>query len=425
MVNASIEARPGWISRLGGRPAAGLARKLVLKLLSKLEVGCIRIVDGDNIDVFGITSPDFPNVVTIRILHHQAYTAITWGGSVGAAEAYMFRHWDTDDLTTLVRLVIRNQMLFKGLDSGLSRLGAPLYKLFHFLRRNTLSGSRKNIVAHYDLGNDFYRLFLDDTLTYSSGVFERPDATLKEASIAKYDRICRKLNISEDDHVVEIGTGWGGFTLHAVKNYGCRVTTTTISDEQYKLAEERFEKAGISDRVTLLKSDYRELTGQFDKLVSIEMIEAVGHQYLDGFMAQCAGLLKPDGMMLIQAITIADWAFDEHKKEVDFIKHYIFPGSCIPSVTAIGDAVAKGTDLRLFDLEDITPHYAETLRRWRRNFLANLEAVKKLGFSTEFARMWEYYLRYCEAGFDERYLGNAQMVFAKPLFRTPITLRDQ
>ncbi len=425
MVNASIEARPGWISRLGGKQAAGLARKLVLKLLAKLETGCIKIVDGEQIDVFGNTSKAYPNVITIRIFHYQAYTAIVWGGSVGAAEAYMLKYWDADDVTSLVRVVIRNQMLFKGLDSGISRLAAPFYKIFHFLRRNTLSGSRKNIVAHYDLGNDFYRLFLDETLTYSSGVFERPDVSLKEASIAKYDRICRKLNLSEKDHVLEIGTGWGGFTLHAVQNYGCRVTTTTISDEQYALAKERFDRAGISDRVTLLTSDYRELTGKFDKLVSIEMIEAVGHQYLNGFMAQCASMLKPDGIMLIQAITMADWAFDEHKKEVDFIKRYIFPGSCIPSVAAIGDAVAKGTDLRLFDLEDITPHYAETLRRWRNNFLGNLEAVKALGFSSEFLRMWEYYLRYCEAGFDERYLGNAQMVFAKPLFRTPIALRVQ
>lgn len=424
MVNASIEAIPGWISRIGGKPAAGLARKLVLRLLSKLETGAVRIVDGKQVHVFGSTSPEYPKVVTVRILHYQAYTAITWGGSVGAAEAYMLRYWEADDVTALVRLVIRNQILFRNLDSGLSRLASPIYKLFHFFRRNTVSGSRRNIVAHYDLGNDFYRLFLDDTMTYSSGVFESPDATLKEASLAKYDRICRKLNLTENDHVLEIGTGWGGFTLHAARIYGCRVTTTTISDEQYELARQRFESAGISDRVTLLKSDYRELTGQFDKLVSIEMIEAVGHQYLNGFMAQCANLLKPDGIMLIQAITMADWAFDEHKREVDFIKRYIFPGSCIPSVAAIGDAVAKGTDLRLYDLEDITPHYAETLRRWRKNFLANVDKVNALGFSTAFVRMWEYYLRYCEAGFDERYLGNAQMVFTRPLYRRPIGLRD-
>ncbi len=423
MANASIEARTGWTGRLGGKRAAGLARKLVLRLLSGLETGCIRIQDGEEVDVFGGTSFEYPDMVTVRIHRKEAYTAIIRGGSVGAAEAYMLGYWDADDVTLLVRLVIRNQMLFNRLDRGLSRLTAPFYKLFHFLRRNTLSGSRRNIVAHYDLGNDFYRLFLDNTMTYSSGIFERPDATLEEASIAKYDRICRKLNLSEKDHVLEIGTGWGGFTLHAVQNYGCRVTTTTISDAQHALARERFDGAGISDRVTLLKSDYRKLSGRFDKLVSIEMIEAVGHQFLHHFMQRCADLLKPDGILLIQAITMADWAFEAHKKEVDFIKRYIFPGSCIPSVAAIGNAVAKATDLRLFDLEDITPHYAETLRRWRGNFLANLEAVKAQGFPSEFVRMWAYYLRYCEAGFAERYLGSVQMVFAKPLFRNAANLR--
>lgn len=415
MVNELVETRSGWMHRIAGRPAADLARKLVLKLLSKMKIGSIRIVDGKHIDVFGRTSPEFPKAVTVRIRHHQAYTAIAWGGSVGAAEAYIHRFWDADDVTTLVRLVIRNQTMFRDLDSGASRLAAPLYKFFHFLRRNTPSGSRKNIVAHYDLGNDFYRLFLDDTMTYSSGIFEGPDTTLKEASIAKYDRICRKLKLSESDHVLEIGTGWGGFALHAVKHYGCRVTTTTISDEQYSLARERFSRSGISDRVTLLKSDYRELRGRYDKLVSIEMIEAVGHQYLDLFMARCSDLLKPDGQMVLQAITIADWAFDQHKKEVDFIKRYIFPGSCIPSIAAISDAVAKATDLRLFHLEDITPHYAETLRRWRKNFMSNIDRIKDLNFSEAFLRMWEYYLRYCEAGFQERYLGSVQMVLNKPL----------
>jgi cyclopropane-fatty-acyl-phospholipid synthase len=302
----------------------------------------------------------------------------------------------------------------------LARLAAPLFDAFHFLRRNTVSGSRKNIMAHYDLGNEFYRLFLDDSMTYSSGIFERPEATLKQASIAKYDRICRKLHLSEKDHVLEIGTGWGGFALHAVKNFGCRVTTTTISNEQYRESKQRFEDAGIQDKVTLLKSDYREISGQYDKLASIEMIEAVGHQYLDTFMACCAALLKPNGIMAIQAITIADWAFDQHKKSVDFIKRYIFPGSCIPSVTAISAAAASVTDLRLFHLEDLTPHYALTLHKWWENFVRNREQVKALGFHDRFMRMWEYYLRYCEAGFEERYLGSVQLVFTKPLTRMPV-----
>jgi len=353
----------------------------------------------------------------MTIKSFKAYTLISLGGSIGAAEAYMLKYWDVDDLTAMVRIVLRNQSVFRDMETGLAGLAAPLYRAFHFLRRNTVSGSRKNIVAHYDLGNDFYRLFLDETLTYSCGIFNRPDATLKEAAIAKYDRICRKLHLSGQDHVLEIGTGWGGFAQHAAQHYGCRVTTTTISDQQYAYAKQRFKDAGIQDMITLLKSDYRELEGQFDKLVSIEMIEAVGHQYLDTFMSRCARLLKPDGLMLIQAITIADWAFDQHKKSVDFIKRYIFPGSCIPSITAISKAMAGTTDLRLFHLEDITAHYATTLRIWRERFLKNLSRVETMGFPEMFARMWEYYLRYCEAGFEERYLGSVQMVFAKPLTR--------
>jgi cyclopropane-fatty-acyl-phospholipid synthase len=421
MIDTTLPSKQNRLVKASRKPTTGLAKNLFFKLLSKIETGQVAVREGALTDTFGKATPDFPLKVAITIRDPKAYTRIAFGGSIGAAESYMLQYWDVDDLTALVRIVIRNQILLRDLDSGLAKLASPLYKAFHFLRRNTKSGSRKNIVAHYDLGNDFYRLLLDETMTYSSGVFERPDVTLKDASIAKYDRICRKLELSEKDHVLEIGTGWGGFTLHAVKNYGCRVTTTTISDEQYRLAKARFEKAGIMDRVVLLKSDYRELQGRYDKLVSIEMIEAVGHQYLDTFMARCADLLKPDGVMALQAITIADWAFDEHKKGVDFIKRYIFPGSCIPSLTAISRAAADATDLRLYNLEDMTPHYAETLRRWRHNFLGNIHKIRSLGFSEVFNRMWEYYLRYCEAGFEERFLGSVQLVMTRPLARMPAT----
>ncbi len=417
MADTIAPSEISWINRVTSKPASRLARAIVLKLLAKLDVGQITLREGDSYLSFGRMTPDFPLSATVDIRSPKAYSAIAFGGSIGAGEAFMQNFWRTDDLTALIRIVIRNQIVFNDLEGGLAAFAAPLYKAFHFLRRNSLSGSRKNIVAHYDLGNDFYRLFLDETMTYSCGLFERPDATLAQASIAKYDRICRKLNLSEKDHVLEIGTGWGGFALHAVQTYGCRVTTTTISDQQYTLAKERFKAAGIDHKVTLLKSDYRRLSGKFDKLVSIEMIEAVGHHYLDTFVAKCAELLKPTGMALIQSITIADWAFDQHKKEVDFIKRYIFPGSCIPSVTAISNAAAKKTDLRLFDLEDITPHYATTLRRWRENFIENLDQVKELGFSDAFIRMWIYYLQYCEAGFEERYLGDVHLFFTKPLAR--------
>jgi cyclopropane-fatty-acyl-phospholipid synthase len=289
--------------------------------------------------------------------------------------------------------------------------------LAHRARRNTVAGSRRNIKAHYDLGNEFYRLFLDDTLTYSCGIFEREESSLREASVAKYDRICRKLALSPADRVLEIGTGWGGFAIHAAAQCGCRVTTTTISDRQHELAAERIAAAGLADRITLLKTDYRDLTGTFDALVSIEMIEAVGHHFLDDFFRVCGRRLKPDGQMLLQAITIRDQVFDWHKRNVDFIKRYIFPGSCIPSIAAISDAVARATDLRMVHLEDITTHYATTLRRWRENFFANLDQVKALGFPDAFIRMWEFYLCYCEGGFAERYLGDVQVLFTKPMCR--------
>jgi cyclopropane-fatty-acyl-phospholipid synthase len=291
---------------------------------------------------------------------------------------------------------------------------APFHLFFHFFRKNTLKGSRENIIAHYDLGNEFYKLFLDDTMTYSCGIFETKDSSLFQASIAKYDRICRKLQLRPEDHVLEIGTGWGGFAIYAAKNYGCRITTTTISDQQFDLAKQRIEKDGLSDKVEIMKKDYRNLKGEFDKLVSIEMIEAVGDAYLKSFFDICSRCLKNDGMMLLQAITIADWAYDKHVRTVDFIKRYIFPGGNIPSVTAISSAVAEATDLRLFHMEDITPHYATTLAAWRENFFENIEAVRGLGFPDTFIRMWDYYFGYCEGGFLERYIGDVHMLFTKP-----------
>jgi len=345
--------------------------------------------------------------------HPRFYTHMVFGGSIGAAEAYMAGLWSPDDLTSAIRIVIQNQQVFEEMDQGWARMMEPLHVIYHLLNRNTRSGSRQNIVAHYDLGNDFYALFLDETMTYSCGIFETDASTLHEASVAKYDRICRKLRLEPGDHLVEIGTGWGGFALHAVLNYGVRVTTTTISDQQYQYAQARFKSAGADDRIRLLKQDYRDLTGRYDKLVSIEMIEAVGHQYLPVFFKSCSRLLKDDGIMALQAITISDQAFERHKRSVDFIKRYIFPGSCIPSVTAIGNAIARGTDLRLVHLEDITVHYSRTLREWRNRFFANLDTVRAMGFPEPFIRMWEFYLGYCEAGFTERYIGDVQMLFAK------------
>jgi cyclopropane-fatty-acyl-phospholipid synthase len=403
------------LEELKQNPFDRICRRIFLKLLNKIDEGQIVLDEGGRQHRFG--NPRDGLQARIQVRHPRFYAKAVWGGSVGAAEAYMAGLWTTDDLTNTLRIVIHNQKVFEDMDMGWTYLMAPIHGLYHTLNRNTRSGSRQNIVAHYDLGNDFYQLFLDETMTYSSGIFEGEQSSLEEAAIAKYDRICRKLKLSAEDHVLEIGTGWGGFAIHAVQNYGVYVTTTTISDQQFNHARRRFVKAGITDRIRLLKKDYRDLTGQYDKLVSIEMIEAVGHQYLSTFFECCSRLLKNDGLMALQAITITDQAYDQHTRSVDFIKRYIFPGSCLTSITAISDALTKHTDMNLVHLEDITSHYAHTLREWRKRFLANIDAVRSLGYSDAFIRMWHYYLSYCEAGFTERYIGDVQMLLAKPRYQ--------
>jgi cyclopropane-fatty-acyl-phospholipid synthase len=351
---------------------------------------------------------------TLEVHDPRFYPAIAFGGHLGAADAYLDGWWSTDNLTALVQLFLRNRLVADGFERGWTSFVRPVRRAWHALRRNTRSGSRRNITAHYDLGNDFFSEFLDETLTYSCGIFERPDSTLREASEAKYDRICRKLELAASDHVLEIGSGWGGFALHAARNYGCRVTTTTISAEQHALATHRVQEAGFGDRVSVLQSDYRDLTGSFDKLVSIEMIEAVGHQYYQAFFAKCASLLKRGGAMALQAITIADARYERAKREVDFIKRYVFPGSCIPSLGALKEAWGRASDLRLEHVEDITSHYVITLRQWRENFVAHWDRIRALGFREEFRRLWEFYFCYCEGGFAEKALGDVQLVLRRP-----------
>ncbi|MBW2440356.1 MAG: class I SAM-dependent methyltransferase [Deltaproteobacteria bacterium] len=406
------------LSQLKERRLDKIARKAVLSLLNKLQHGRITLIEDGQQLVFGEDVSAASLNADINVYHFQFYSRILFGGSIGAAEAYMEGLWSADDLTTVMRILALNRKAFADMEKGLARLTAPLYQLYHSARKNTKVGSRKNILAHYDLGNEFYTLFLDQTMTYSCGIFEHDHSTLEEASTAKYDRLCRKLELKPGHRVVEIGTGWGGLAVHAAKHCGVHVTTTTISDEQYRYAENRFREAGLTDQINLLKQDYRDLTGEFDRLVSIEMIEAVGHHFYNTFFQTCSRLLKADGLMALQAITIGDQIFDRHKRSVDFIKRYIFPGSCIPSVTAISNAIATATDLRMIHLEDITPHYARTLREWRRRFFANIDAVRNMGYPDTFIRMWEYYLCYCEGGFAERYIRDVQMLFAKPMHRS-------
>jgi cyclopropane-fatty-acyl-phospholipid synthase len=401
----------------GRTPLDAFAARQVHSRLAGIAHGALALSDGTATADFGRRSERCPLSTTVRVHDPRFYAETAFGGSVGAGEAYMQGFWSADDLTAAMRILLQNRDVLDGMETGWARLAAPLRKALHWMARNTRRGSRRNISAHYDLGNDFFQLFLDPTLMYSSAVFERPDMSLAQASTAKLDRICRKLRLAPGDHVVEIGTGWGGFALHAAGQYGCRVTTTTISRQQHDLARERIREAGLSGRITLLLEDYRDLTGRYDKLVSIEMVEAVGHQYYDAYFRACSNLLESDGAMLLQAITIADQRYEAARDSVDFIQRHIFPGSCIPSVAALCDAVARASDLRLVHLEDIGPHYAKTLRAWRHNLFANLDRVRALGYSEAFIRMWEFYLCYCEAGFEERVLGDAQMLFIKPQSR--------
>ena len=352
--------------------------------------------------------------VRLRVRSPRVYRSILSGGGIGAARAYMEGGWDCDDLTGLFSLLLRNTRHLDEMGTGLAAVSGALDRLRHRLRRNSRAGSRRNARAHYDLGNEFFALFLDETMTYSSGIFTDPARELREASIEKLDRICRKLDLGPRDHVVEIGCGWGSFAIHAAARYGCRVTAATLSRGQLGEARRRVAAHGLDDRVQIVLRDYRDLHGAFDKLVSIEMIEAVGHEHLPGFFGKCASLLRPDGAMLLQAITMPDRRYRRYLHSSDFIRRFVFPGSNVPSLRAMQAAVHRATDFRLVHLEDFGPHYARTLRAWRDAFEARYGEARALGYGERFLRMWRYYLCYCEAGFARRYTGVVQMLLDRP-----------
>jgi cyclopropane-fatty-acyl-phospholipid synthase len=406
------------------RPARGtllarLGRRLLLNRLSQFEHGELRLIEPDGRQhVFGRHVPSGLSC-TLYFDQSQAFADAAFGGTVGAGEAYIRGLWRCDDLVSLVRIFIANREQMNRLDSGWSRVGRPLLRLFHWANRNSRHGSARNIAAHYDLGNALYEIMLDETMAYSCAIFPREDATLAEGSAHKFEAVCRKLDLKATDHVLEIGTGWGGFAIHAVQRYGCRVTTTTISAAQASYAARKIADLGLSDRITVLLEDYRDLEGQYDKLVSIEMVEAVGAPFLDGYFRHCSRLIKPDGAMLLQAITLQDQFYDDALKSVDFIQRYVFPGSFIPSVQALSKSLAKATDLKIFHLEDIGPHYARTLRLWRERFFSHRTKIHELGYTDSFMRLWEFYLCYCEGGFIERQLGTVQMLLTKPGCRRP------
>lgn len=411
---ASIEVSNGVGEAVTSSFIDRFARRLVLGRLERLQFGQIDVSENGSHATFGQPSEDFPLTARIHVKSPRFYRDLAFGGSIGAGEAYINGRWASDELCDLLRILIRNRDVLETMDSGLALLSRPLQKVLHTLNRNTRKGSRKNIAAHYDLGNDFYKLWLDPSMMYSCAYYDTQATTLDDAATAKLDRICRKLDLSAADSVMEIGTGWGGFAIHAARHYGCHVTTTTISQQQHDFAKQAIADAGLEDRITLLLQDYRDLEGRFDKLVSIEMIEAVGHEYHDTLFRKCCDLLKPDGQMLLQAITIADQKYDDYKTGVDFIKRYIFPGGCLTSVTDMSRTLTTHTDMRVIHLEDIGPHYATTLRDWNDRFFARIDEVRQLGYSDEFIRMWQFYLVYCESAFIERAIGNVQMLIMRP-----------
>ncbi|GAC1458415.1 MAG: cyclopropane-fatty-acyl-phospholipid synthase family protein [Steroidobacteraceae bacterium] len=405
--------------RDAGVASAGFSERLLraslLKRLTGLRHGRLVVEDALGTVELGEPLSREPQLrVHVGVRDMAFYRALAGNGSVGAGEAYSEGLWQCDDLVALVRLLVRNRDLLDDMETGLARLGGLGLRLWHALRRNSRAGSRRNIAAHYDLGNEFFGLFLSPDLMYSSALWAGADDTLEAASTRKLDVICRKLDLRPGERVVEIGTGWGGFALHAARHYGCHVTTTTISREQHTEAARRIAQSGLGDRVTLLRKDYRDLDGTYDKLVSIEMIEAIGASFMEAYFGKLTSLLEPAGLALIQAITIEDHRYDQALKSVDFIKRHVFPGSFIPSVSAMLTAKTRASDLALVHLEDFGSSYARTLQAWRGRFLARLPEVRAQGFDDRFVRLWEFYLAYCEGGFRERSIGVSHLLLARP-----------
>ena len=394
-----------------------LYKKIIHQRLSQIKDAHIIIKDGKSINKFG--KPGNLSA-KINILDTVFYKNIILGGTIGASESFIRGEWSSPNLTNVIRVLARNTEAQDKLENLFTLLSQPFLKVMHKLNENSVRGSKKNISRHYDLSNDFFSLFLDKNMMYSSAIYKSRKTSLDDASTNKLDVICKKLNLKKTDHVIEIGTGWGGFAIYAAKNYGCKVTTTTVSIEQYKFSKQKIKEAGLGKKIKVLLKDYRLLKGQYDKLVSIEMIEAVGYQFYDEYFKIIGQLLKNDGEALIQAITIKDQRYSKAIQSVDFIQKYIFPGSCIPSITAIQNSLTSSTDLVINDIKDIGHHYARTLTDWRKRFLKNKQEIRKLGFDDKFLRMWLFYFAYCEGGFEEKVISDIHLHITKPGYRNSI-----
>lgn len=413
MSNGNLAARAG--DKFGVPGSA--ARSLVQAMFGRLQRGSLQVVEEGTELWFGQPRHQSDLQATVLVKDARAWQFMLDSGSLGAGEAYMLGFWDSPDLLQVVRVFCRNMDLLNTIDDRAAWLKRLAARLFHLAHRNSLAGARRNIAAHYDLSNELFALFLDSTMAYSSALFASPDQDLEGASRNKFRHVCERLQLSPGDHLLEIGTGWGGLAIHAARHHGCRVTTTTLSHEQARHARAWIEREGLADQITVLEQDYRELEGRFDKLVSIEMIEAVGAGHYAEYFRRCSNLLKADGLMLIQAITISDQRYEASLRNTDFIKRYIFPGGQLPCNAVLAHHVANDTDMQLVGLDDLTHDYALTLNHWRQNFQQSLPQVRRLGFDETFIRMWRYYLCFCEGGFLERAIHTAQFLLAKPDFR--------
>lgn len=400
-----------------------LARKSVFRMLDGLRHGALEVICPERTYLFGEAGTGLRASITIH--DERFFSRVLWGGDDAAGDSYVDGDWSSPDLVAVVRLAARNVSELEGGNPVLSLASRLFHRVRHRLNRNTVGGSKRNIEAHYDLSNDFFRLFLDRNMVYSSAVYKSAADSLEDAQVEKLDRICRKLRLGPEDQVLEIGTGWGAFALHASRNYGCKVTTTTISREQHDEAKQLFSNAGdAGQRINLLMEDYRNLRGSFNKLVSIEMFEAVGLEYYDAFFTACDRLLTPDGSMVMQAITMNEHRFEAYRKQSDWIQRRIFPGAQLASLGEIIKSLVRSTHLGLYDVEDIGLHYAYTLAAWRARFHESMREVRDLGFDERFCRMWDYYLAYCEGAFRERRISDIQLMLTKnanprPLFEEP------
>ncbi|PSV97029.1 SAM-dependent methyltransferase [Photobacterium iliopiscarium] len=392
------------------------SRRLIFTILHQLsDVGLTVSEQGGDTHFFGDKQASLQATITVTNL--DFYKRLLTDGSIGAGEAYIDGWWDSPDLTNVVRILARNMTTLDKIEAKVGWITRLIKQFHHFSRRNSQDNAKDNISAHYDLGNDLYRHFLDDRMLYSAGVYLSASDTLAQAQINKMARLCDQLQLTKDDHLLEIGTGWGGMAIYAAQHYGCHVTTTTISEQQYLWAQEKVKQAGLEDKITLLLEDYRDLTGQYDKLVSIEMIEAVGKQYLSTYIKKCQSLLKPNGLLAIQAITIVDQRYESYSKDVDFIQKHIFPGGFLPSISVLQSQLTSHSDFVTRDIKDIGLDYAKTLADWHVAFNRNSEALNQYGYDERFMRMWRYYFCYCEGGFLERSISTIQLVASRPQWR--------